>query len=306
LSLTQPQFFIVGAPKCGTTSMAEYLDQHPEVFVLRGEPHHFGSDIDYNSPRLSRRQYLHLCRASGGKPVVGDRSTWYLYSRRAADEIHAFNPDARIIAMLRNPVDMIRSLHRHQFQRGRRDDLERLEDALDAESARRRGRRLPRNARFDASVLYTEIPRYTEQLARYFDRFGRERVHVIVFDDLERDPAAVYADTLRFLGVDASFRPDFAVHNVAGPTPDTWLYRAWKASTFRYRLRSAVPSRLYRAIREQRRRRGQSSARRNAAQPLDYPVRDALRRTFADEIARLEALLGRDLAAWRDPRGTPN
>jgi hypothetical protein len=294
-----PHFFIVGAPKCGTTSMAQYLGQHPEVFVVRGEPHFFGSDIAYNSPRLTRSQYLKICRASAGKPVVGDRSTWYLFSRRAATEIHAFNPEARIVAMLRNPVDMVHSLHRHHFQRGRRDDLERLEDALAAEPERRRGRRVPRNARFKASLFYSDIPRYSEQLQRYFARFGRERVKVILFDDLKRDPAATYVDTLRFLGVDPSFEADFAVHNVAGPAPDTLLYRTWKASTLRYRIRSAIPSRLYGAIRERRRKRLEQRAGRQPPGRLDSGLRQSLQRQFADEIDRLEALLQRDLSTWR-------
>ena len=294
-----PHFFIVGAPKCGTTSMAQYLNQHPEVFVLRGEPHFFGSDIAYNSPRLTRSQYLKLCRNTGGKPVVGDRSTWYLYSARAAEEIHAFNPQARIVAMLRNPADMVYSLHRHHVLRGARDDLEHLEDALAAEPERRRGRRIPSNARFRASLFYSEVPRYAEQLQRYFDRFGRDRVHVILLDDLKRDPAGTYARTLRFLGVDADFRADFRVHNVAGPAPDSLLYRAWKASTLRYRIRSAVPQRLYSTIREQRRRRLQRRAGHRSCDRLEPELRRRLQSDFAGEIDRLERLLDRDLAGWR-------
>ena len=295
----QPQFFIVGAPKCGTTSMAQYLNQHPDVFVLRGEPHFFGTDIDYNHPRLSRRQYLSICRRNGGKSLVGDRSTWYLYSKRAAAEIHDFNPDARIIAMLRNPVEMIRSLHRHQFQRGRRDDIERLEDALDAEPDRRLGRRLPDNVRFPGSLLYSEIARYSEQLPRYFERFGRDRVHVILFDDLKADPTTTYAQALEFLGVDSGFVPDFRVHNAGAPMPDWAPYRIWKASTLRYRFRSIVPERLYSAIRERRRKQLADAKDRQPPPPMDVGLRDRLRTRLGAEIEQLEALIDRNLEAWR-------
>lgn len=295
-----PHFFIVGAPKCGTTSMAEYLNQHPEVFVIRGEPHFFGSDIDYNAPRLSERQYRRLASATGGKPVCGDRSTWYLYSKRAAREIHAFNPEARIIAMLRNPVEMVASLHAHHYQRGLRDDIERLTDALDAEPARRQGERIPENARFAESLFYSEIPRYSEQLERYFQVFGRDRVHVIVLDDLKADPARVYRDTLEFLGVDPEFEADFEVHNVSSPAPKSWLYRRWKGSTWRYRLRSLVPQKLYTTLRERRRRRVATRVTRSPRAPLDPAVRVRLQQMFTDEIDRLETLLGRDLSAWRD------
>jgi len=295
----QPNFFIVGAPKCGTTSMAQYLNQHPDVFVLRGEPHFFGSDIEYNRPRLTRRQYLSICGRNGGKSLVGDRSTWYLYSKRAAAEIHEFNPDARIIAMLRNPVEMIRSLHRHQFQRGQRDDIERLEDALDAEPERRLGRRLPANVRFPGSLLYSEIPRYSDQLQRYIDRFGRDRVHVILFDDLKSKPGATYAGTLDFLGVDPSFVPDFRVHNAAAPMPKWAPYRIWKASTLRYRIRSIVPEGLYSAIRERRRKQLSDAAEQRPPPPMDAALRNRLCRDFAAEVDRLQALIDRNLESWR-------
>ncbi|MGK7295119.1 MAG: sulfotransferase domain-containing protein, partial [Candidatus Wenzhouxiangella sp. M2_3B_020] len=262
------------------------------------EPHHFGTDLEYNQPRLTRNQYLKLAADTGGKRLCGDRSTWYLYSERAAAEIHAHNPDARIIAMLRNPADMIRSLHRHQVQRGRRDDLESLEDALAAEPERRKGRRIPPNARFPESLFYSAIPRYSSQLQRFFETFGRDRVRVILFDDLERDPAGTYRETLGFLGVDPSFAPDFAIHNVAAPSPDSLLYRAWKATTLRYRIRGLAPQRLYTWIRERRRKR--VAAASPGSRPEFPPaLRRELNARFAAEIDRLEELLDRDLGAWR-------
>jgi len=294
-----PHFFIVGAPKCGTTSMGQYLNQHPDVFVIRGEPHFFGTDLEYNSPRLTPDQYQALCRDTGAKPVCGDRSTWYLYSRSAAREIHAHNPHALIIAMLRNPAEMIHSLHAHHFQRGMRDDIEGLEDALAAEPDRRRGKRIPANARFPESLYYSAIPRYTEQLQRYFDLFGRDRVQVTLFDDLKRSPRDVYARTLAFLGVDPAFEPDFAVHNVSAPTPDSWAYRAWKASTLRYRIRSLAPQRLYDRIRKMRGKRLARAAQRRPRRSLDPELRAMLNLQFDEEIDRLETLTGRDLSTWR-------
>ena len=294
-----PHFFIVGAPKCGTTSMAQYLNQHPDVFVIRGEPHFFGTDLEYNSPRLTRAQYQALCRNAGGKALCGDRSTWYLYSRNAAREIHAHNRHAKIIAMLRNPADMLHSLHAHHFQRGLRDDIEDLGEALAAEPERRRGNRIPANARFPESLYYSEIPRYSEQLRRYYDLFGRERVKVILFDDLKRSPRDVYEQTLSFLGVDPAFEPDFAIHNASAPTPDSWTYRAWKASTLRYRIRSLAPQGLYDRIRKMREKRLARTAKRQPRRELEPGLRAGLNAQFGEEIERLESLIGRDLSNWR-------
>ena len=154
-------------------------------------------------------------------------------------------------------------------------------------------------SRFPESLYYSEIPRYSEQLQRYFELFGRERVKVILFDDLKRSPRDVYEQTLNFLGVDPAFEPDFAVHNAAAPTPDSRAYRAWKSSTLRYRIRSLAPQRLYDRIREMRKRKLARAAARNPRQPLAPAVRAGLTRQFAEEIDRLEALIGRDLSDWR-------
>ena len=294
-----PEFFIVGAPKCGTTSMAAWLTRHPEVHVIRGEPHFFGRDLDYNQPRLSRRQYRALVAADSGKPVRGDRSTWYLYSRRAAAEIHAWNADARIIAMLRNPAEMVYSLHAHHYQRGERDDLADLADALAAEPERRAGRRIPPNARFDESLFYSEVPRYHEQLLRYIKHFGRERVHVILLDDMRRDARACYRDVLEFLSVDPEFEPEFEVQNRSAPTPDSAMYRVWKASTLRYRLRSLVPQALYEQLRARRHKKLARAAREQPRPPFDPELKARLTAKFAPEVRRLEDLLDRDLSAWR-------
>lgn len=294
-----PEFFIVGAPKCGTTSMAAWLTRHPQVHVIRGEPHFFGRDIDYNQPRLTERQYRALVAADGGKPVRGDRSTWYLYSRQAAAEIHAWNPEARIIAMLRNPAEMVYSLHAHHYQRGQRDDIADPAAALAAEPDRRAGRRVPPNARFAASLFYSEVPRYHHQLRRYIDRFGRDRVHVVLLDDMRRDARACYRAVLNFLGVDPEFQPEFEVQNRSAPTPDSALYRLWKASTLRYRLRSLVPQALYERLRARRHRQLARAARNQPRPPFDPKLRARLVAQFEPEVRRLEDLLERDLSAWR-------
>jgi hypothetical protein len=292
-----PDFLMVGAPKCGTTSMAQYLDQHPDIYMVRGEPHYFGSDIEYNRPRLTARQYERLFLPSRGKAMRGERSTWYLYSQKAAGEIYERNPDALIIAMLRNPADMLHSLHSHYVQRGRRDDIEDFAKALAAEPARRAGI-LPAAARFPESLYYSSIPRYAEQLERFISRFGRERVKVLLIDDLREDPARHYREVLEFLGVDSSFQPDFRVHNASAPIPNTWLHRQWKASNLRYRLRASIPSTLYRAMRARRLRQRAAAASNQPRPRLDEGTRRQLNEQFKEEIGRLERLIDRDLSRW--------
>src|SRR3972149_11450918 len=115
-----PNFFIVGAPKCGTTAMYTYLKQHPEVFMSDlKELHFFGTDhhrINYTP--YTKEQYLSFFDGAGDKRRIGEASTSYLYSERAAVEIKEFNPFARIIIMLRNPVDVMYAYHHTNLSGG--------------------------------------------------------------------------------------------------------------------------------------------------------------------------------------------
>lgn len=278
--------------------MARYLTAHPDLFVLRGEPHFFGSDIDYNSPRLSLNQYRALCRSAPEVKRLGDRSTWSLFSSKAAAEIHAARPDARIIAMVRDPAEMVHSLHAHHVQRGGRDDCRELGEALAREPLRRSGRCIPPAARFAESLFYTAIPRYAEQIERYIDRFGPERVHVVVFDDLRDEPERVHRDVLEFLELPPGPRLDFEVHNAAGPSPDDWLHRAWKRSRLRYRIRSLAPEWLYARLRAQPLRALRTRQNPQGPARLSDSDRQRLDATLLPEVRKLERLLGRRLPNW--------
>ena len=209
--MIRPNLFLVGAPKCGTTSMCWYLGEHPDIFMAdTKELHYFGSDL---TPRrtMDEGEYLSHFRGARGERVVGESSVMYLASTTAAREIWEFSPTAAVIIMLRNPVDMVYA----RFAQMRRNGLEDIEDfemALDAEPDRRLGRRLPavfgwRNVRRSPKLLcYCDTAAYSAQVQRYLDVFTRDKVHVVVFDDLARDPAAAYRDVLGFLRGRRPFR----------------------------------------------------------------------------------------------------
>ena len=111
---TKPNFFIVGAPKCGTTAFNADLKRHPDVFIPeRKEIHFFGHDLKLDGERPSLEAYLALFAPSASRCAIGESSVFYLFSRTAADEIYSFNPDAQIIIMLRDPIDMVHSLYYH-------------------------------------------------------------------------------------------------------------------------------------------------------------------------------------------------
>ena len=149
MPVTKPDFFIVGAPRCGTTAMYEYLRVHPDVYMpLHKEPMYFGQDLTQLHVRLTERDYLALFAEARPGQRIGEATTWYLFSKTAASEIRDFSPDARIIIMLRHPVDVMYSLHRELlFYRG--ETIDDFAEALAAEADRREGRRLGPSRRPD-------------------------------------------------------------------------------------------------------------------------------------------------------------
>ena len=300
--MQRPNFFVVGAPKCGTTALHSYLSQHPDVFLAKKEIHYFGADLDFRyRQRRSERDYLGLFAAAGSESHLGDGSVWYLYSTRAAREIASFQPEARIVIMLRNPVDMMYSLH-SQFVYAGDEDLPSFPDALAAEEERRRGHGIPRGARLPRALLYRDVARYAAQVERYFDVFGTSRVHIILFDELKQDPEIAYASTLRFLGAAPDHSVDFAIVNPNTVRRSGWLARhmAVPRPGVRRFVRLLLPVGRWR--RATARKVSQINTVRRSRTPLEGDLRKALTEELAVDIRKLEALISRDLNAWLEPR----
>jgi hypothetical protein len=214
--MRKSDFFIVGAPRSGTTSAMNYLGEHPDIFIPRfsGEPHFFGTDLYHPDYIRDEQSYLSLFDEAKDEIRIGEKSANYLYSKRAAVKIKEFQPSAKIIIMLRNPVDVIYLMHSQRFYLGY-ENLADFSAALDAEDDRRRGLRLPKGVglREAWQLLYRDRVKFVEQVQRYLDTFGRENVHINIFDDFVRDTATVYKDTLLFLDVAPDFQNEFRVFN---------------------------------------------------------------------------------------------
>lgn len=294
-----PDFFIVGAPKCGTTAMYEYLRQHPAVFMpFHKEPLYFGSDLTRRYGAMSRLDYLRLFRAAGPDQRVGEASAWYLYSARAAGEIADEAPDARIVAMFRDPVDVMYAQH-SQLLFSEQEDIQDFAAALDAEDDRAAGRRLPRGPIRPENLLYRRMVRFAEQLERYLDAFGRDRVHVIIHDDLRADLRGQYRRLLEFLEVDPEFVPDFSPANENKRVRSRWVQRLiWDPPL----IRRLIPAlRRFPAVHALRAALLSLNSDRAARAPMDPVLRSRLGEELRPEVERLERLIGRDLSAWKQP-----
>ena len=296
--MRKPDFFIVGAPRCGTTAMKNYLQEHPDIFMPPTdiEPHFFGTDLHAPDYIRDEQQYLVLFAGATNEKRVGEKSPWYLYSQRAAAEIRAFQPTAKIIIMLRNPVDMIYSWHGIQLYAGY-EDIGDFGAALEAEKDRKQGQRLPSRVHPTLywNFLYRELVRYTEQVQRYVDAFDWENIHVIVFDDIIGDVASVYRKTLRFLGVDLNFQTNLVKIN------PTVRYRSKALIKFLKKppplLRSLVLAFIPFPVRD-RITKGIRRLNTGPVLALDHELKWRLQAEFLPEIERLSELLGRDLTQW--------
>jgi hypothetical protein len=295
-----PDFFIVGAPRCGTTFMYEQLNRHPDIFMSPAkEPQFFATDLDSGSYLDSLTfmrdvdQYLALFAGARPDQITGEASTWYLYSSAAARNIKEANPAARIIIMLRDPVDMLYSLHQRRVYGGS-EDIKNFEDALAAEDDRRNGRRIPPRARNIKALYYREVGRYADQVERYMETFGPDQVRVIIFEDMRVDPGAAYRDTLRFLGVDDSVLPTVA------PVNESASRRFWRLQQLLLSPRVVRAARLVTPPRVRPwvgRTWDRINSRGTKRTALNSGVEEALRAELRPDVIHLGELLDRDLTA---------
>jgi hypothetical protein len=220
--LKKPNLFIVGAAKAGTTSVYNYLNSHPEIFMSPiKEPNFFGSDIqwkkfredykhnteldfdEYFSKEIleekhiafveNKNHYMSLFRNSEVFKIRGEVSTSYLYSSLAAKEIYEFNPNAKIIIILREPVERTVSHYLMDYARGNQKVYNILNDLKTDFTASHKG--------WGISNLYIDLSLYQEQIQRYMDIFPKEQIILLDYEDLKKDPNRFMAEIFKFINV---------------------------------------------------------------------------------------------------------
>ncbi len=257
-----PNFIILGAAKAGTTALYHYLKQHPEIgmsriketnyLALKGDPLDFRGpgDADYikRFTITTESGYLDQFADCSGKKAIGEASPLYLYSPKVPLEIQSLIPDAKLIAILRNPVDRAYSAFLHLI----RDNRETTRDF--AEALRLEPGRIADH--WEHIWDYVAMGRYADQLARYFDLFDRSQIQIQTYRDFRLDPTNVLRELFRFPEVDETFIVDVSTHH-----------------------NTALPP-------EQR-------------PALNLEARRFIEDALSEDIARLESMLGQDLAHWR-------
>ena len=212
----KPNFFIIGAPKCGTTSLSVYLSEHPEVVMSHPkEPHYFSTDIE-NGRMMDQSAYL-ACFAQDKPPLaVGEASTLYLYSKDAIQNILEFNPNAKFIVMLRKPIDIVLSFHQVALNYFGETETN-LETAWDLQIVRQNGKQIPKGCPDPQLLMYGEIAKLGAQVKRLTDQVKQDQIKFIYFDEFVNKTDKVYCSVLEFLKVNKNHTPSFENHNPTRP-----------------------------------------------------------------------------------------
>ena len=298
--MSLPNFFIIGAAKSGTTSLYHYLKQHPEIYMSPLKEPRFLAFVDekpnFAGPGDQRHvnytsvtdidSYRALFSKVKNEKAIGEASVIYLYYYRTVPEqIVRYAPEARLIAMLRHPAESAFSSFLHLA----RDGHETTHDfarALELED-----RRVADN--WTPMWHYTRRGFYYEQLKRYYDVFGRERLAVFLYEDFKARPLDVLRDIYRFLGVDEDFTPDIRTnYNTSGLPKNQALHRMLtKPSPLKLALKPLLPQPAMRFARR--------IINNNLVRPQLAPdVRQRLIELYREDILNLQDLINRDLSAW--------
>ena len=299
-----PDFLLVGAAKSATSSLHSYLDQHPDIkmpslkeswfFSFLGNPPHYTSPGVLSDVITDLDEYVKLFDGADEKQKLGDASPSYLYTYKdSIRNIKAVYPaedleHLKIIVSLRDPVNRAFSQYL-TMKRVVHEPLD-FDEAIDDEIINQRIQQ-----QWNIFYDYTGFGRYYEQVKAYIDAFGKERVMIVLYDDICRNPVAVCQSIFSFIGVDAGFSPDVQVrHNsVTGEPRLKWLIRMIKSRNgIKRKIASCVPDSardfiLHNMIKPMLKKTSVSPKTRNN-----------LIVGYREDIQNLERLIDRDLSDW--------
>ena len=277
-----PNFFIVGTPKSGTTSLFHYLQEHPEVFLPElKEPHFFScpevKNTYYKTKIVdSKEEYLDLYQETESFKAVGDLSSSYLFNKESPKRIHQFNPHAKIIIVLRNPVDRALSHYLMDVNLGY-INVPLLEVINNKDTFKQHYQE------------YIELGFYEQQIRAYIKQFPDSQIKVVLSDTLYANTAETLKDIYSFINVSTTFITDFeTVHN-SYTVP---RFKALKSLVQSDGLKKMIPSGLKSGLKS-------LIYKTNAEKPKLEVEKNLLREIYKKSIVETETLINQDLSSWK-------
>jgi hypothetical protein len=296
LNRRRPNAYLVGAPKAGSSALGVFLNQHPQISVCQiKEPNFHCRDLDLPGPK-TEAEYLSLFNPNSRTKVLLDGSILSLYSMEAAKSIAAYKSDAKIIMILRNPIESVYSWHSQMVFTGNEPILD-FEKALAAEAERKKGKLIPdfgTTHNCPSLLFYSKIMDYSDQISRFLQYFSKQQILILFHDDLKADAKQEYVKVLKFLDLD-EFSPTFKVTNPNKIRRNLWLHSTLKRF-FAAPTKALLPSMLRLRLINILDRVNSVEAKRKV---LDESCVNRLKEVYEPKIMNLEKLLQVDLAHWR-------
>lgn len=296
--MMKPNFFIAGAPKCGTTALSEYLRSHPNIFMSHPkEPWYFAEDFsNFRSRVKSLEEYMGLFKECKKEHLaVGEASVSYLYSSVAIKNIYQFNKNAKIIVILRNPVDLIYSLHSHLVYTHFEKEKD-FETAWNLQPSRKKGTNIPKTCPVPALLQYSEVAKLGHQVERLLSFFPLKQVKIILFNDLKTSAKTVYEDVLAFLEVPDDGRSSFPHLNVNKVSKLEWFtYYIHSLGCFVYDFKKSLGIKKQTGILNAIQK---LNITKTIRPPLSAEFRAELVSNFKEDIEKLSRIINIDLSYW--------
>jgi hypothetical protein len=303
--MKRPNFYVIGAPRCGTTALYTYLRSHPNVFLPEiKELHYFASDFP-NVQKIrfkSVDDYLTMfADANENHLAVGEISPLYIYSRVALKKIKEFNPAVKLIVILRNPAEFVQSVHQLNLSLLREDEPD-LGKAWDLQELRSQGKMIPAGCREPELILYGELGRFGKHVEKVFEVFPKEQVLIVLFNDFVKNPKNVYEDILSFLCIPSDNRQDFPPVNSNYEHRSKLLGRLLHPPQIIYKMYMKLISlfgiRFMRIVNQIYSKIETFNARRVSRSSIDPALYARIQSYFRDDIHKLSELINRDLSTW--------
>ena len=302
--MKKPSFFIVGAPKAGTTSVCELLRSYEGVYIPSPAEPNFWCD-DINGIDIKTHFEWYIDHYFGKLPkrcnLIGEKSTWYLASNNALLHIHKFNPDAKIIIMLRNPSDLVISLHKENLYHGI-EEIDSLEDAWNLQESRAEGLHLPKKCKYSRLLQYRDMASLGKQLENVYKVFPKEQIFVRTIEDLKYQKEFI-KDLETFLSLHKSNKISIPMRNTRKSTNKGIFHRILTPPVSMVRLAEKAKSLL--GIRSF----GIGNRLHNIRVRLDdmcqqnddhdIQIKRKLVGVFSDEVTKIEKLTSRNFSHWR-------
>ena len=291
--MKKPNFYILGAPKCGTTSVYEWLKSHKDVYMSPvKEPCYFNTDEDNRNVKSIKKYESLFEGAEKHHKIVGEASVWYLGSKEAVSNIKKYSPKSKFLVCVRNPVEMAVSLHEQQLFSGN-EYIEEFEDAWRAQVDRKGGKKISYWTREYKHLIYGEVCKLGEQIERLIDNVSFDRVKIVLLEDLKRNTKKEYKKILNFLNIDTDFNCSLRTKNKGGKKRVSRTIKLIERSIHNFKNYMGVY--VGAGIGEMISKKNKKNVKRNSVNSV--MIRE-MKNYFKKDVKKLESIIKKDLSHW--------